>query len=92
VFCGAVSNPCFELWLLLHHADRRAAAHRCQEIEQALRKVLPRYRKANLRFTDFADRLDVAVHRARQLDAAGGPLPNPSSGVWRLVEAMTGKP
>jgi hypothetical protein len=80
----AVSYPCFELWLLLHHQDCRAHFARCGDVAERLRKHLPRYDKADLRFSDFAGGVALAAERAKQLD----PERNPSTGVWRLVERM----
>jgi hypothetical protein len=80
----AVSDPCFEVWLLLHHEDCSAHCANCGEVERKLRKRLPDYDKARLRFRDYAGGLDRAVERARALERSG----NPSTGVWRLVNAV----
>jgi RloB-like protein len=89
----AVSNPCFEFWLLLHHVDRRSYCADCTEVVRLLRKYVPRYDKARLRFNDFTMGMTPAVDRARKLDATGEHWRrNPSTGVWRLVEQIAGKP
>jgi hypothetical protein len=80
----AVSDPCFEVWLLLHHEDCSAHCANCGEVERKLRKRLPDYDKARLRFRDYAGGLARAVERARALERSG----NPSTGVWRLVNAV----
>jgi hypothetical protein len=86
-----VSNPCFELWLLLHHEDHRAALTDCVATLRRLRRHLPRYDKARLDFADFAKTVPDAIARAKALDAAAtGPLQNPSTSVWRLVEKIMG--
>lgn len=86
----AVSNPCFELWLLLHFAD--CAAHvTASQAGRLLRKHLPRYDK-HLRFEDLANGYADAVIRAETLarrgtdtgDAGG----NPSTGVYLLTERI----
>lgn len=85
----AVSNPCFELWLLLHLADRRAFAENCDVIGRELRKHLPRYDKSRVRFGDFATGLPTAIERAKVLEPSGEDFKcNPSTGVWRLVERI----
>jgi hypothetical protein len=85
----AVSNPCFEYWLLLHHADRSFPAHACSEIAQALRKALPGYDKVNLKFEQFTAGVEDAIQRARKRDPSGVEhTANPSSGVWVLVEKL----
>jgi hypothetical protein len=86
----AVSNPCFELWLLLHfveqtgHLDpKRAAA--------LLQKHLRTYEK-HVRFGEFAPGYQLAVHRAESLDVqharVGTQGGNPSTGVYRLTERI----
>ncbi|MGH3680536.1 MAG: RloB family protein [Natronosporangium sp.] len=88
----AVSNPCFELWLLLHHADCRAFCRDCAEVERRLRKHVPGYDKAQLDFGHFAEGVGDAVKRARDLDRTGAEhRRNPSTSVWRLVERIVGE-
>ena len=88
----AVSNPCFEVWLLLHHAERTAPLAGADDAVAAVRRHVPEYRKAGLRFVDFEDGVRDATERARKLDGpAGVPPPNPSSGVWRLVARIVGE-
>jgi hypothetical protein len=88
----AVSNPCFEVWLLLHFEDLRAHCRDYAEVERRLRKHLPAYDKARLRFGDYADGIAQAVEWARALDPSGADHQrNPSSGMWRLVESLERK-
>ena len=87
VWC--VTDPCFELWLLLHHEDCAAPRADCREVHTRLRKHLPRYDKTRLRFGDFAAGLDQASRRAEKLGA--DHTRNPSTGVWRLVDAVLEK-
>lgn len=88
----AASNPCFELWLILHfrqqyqqlsteEAERRRAAEddsKGKEVEGA----------------KYMDRRNLAVERAQQLKAMhkeqsrGFPDNNPSSGVYKLLESI----
>jgi hypothetical protein len=88
----AVSNPCFELWLLLHREDCAAHCADCDAVLLRLRKRLPAYDKTRLRFRDFADGLEQAIARARKLDPSGTDhTRNPSTGVWRLIGAVLEK-
>jgi hypothetical protein len=88
----AVSNPCFKLWLLLHHADRRAHCSGCTNVTARLKRHVPTYDKARLDFADFAGGIDSAVKRAKDLDPTGQDHErNPSTGLWRLVELIQEK-
>ena len=82
----AISNPCFELWLLLHHEDCTAHCDDCRAVRARLRKHLPTYDKTRLRFGDFAAGVDQAITRAGKLGA--DHTRNPSTGVGRLVDAV----
>jgi hypothetical protein len=85
----AVSNPCFELWLLLHHDDCSAHCVDCDAVQTKLKKYVPAYDKTRLRFRDFAGGVDQAMTRAKKLDPTGTDHRcNPSTGVWRLVAAV----
>jgi hypothetical protein len=86
----AVSNPCFELWLLLHFADQTAHLNAAQAVD-LVKRHLARYDK-HLRFRDVADGYPDAVRRAEalrkrheELGSAGG---NPSTGVYVLTERI----
>jgi RloB-like protein len=83
----AVSNPCFELWLLLHHADCRSHCAGYPDVARRLKKHVPAYDKARLRFADYAGTVGDATKRARDLDPTGAEHHrNPSTSVWRLAE------
>ena len=91
----AVSNPCLELWFILHFEDQSAWIHRdrAQERSEELlgcTKVLSDEGVAAL-----FDRYDRAAERARQLErwhteAGSAPEENPSSGLWRLIDSIRG--
>jgi hypothetical protein len=88
----AVSNPCFEYWLLLHHVDTTAPFRSCDAINARLRKYVKDYDKTKLRYSDFAGGVKVALERASMRDPTGKNYSvNPSSGVWVLVTAMIGQ-
>ena len=86
----AVSNPCFELWLLLHFRESPGAQHR-RHLQRKLKKFLPGYDK-HFDFELVADRVDQAVKRAGRLDQQarrmGEPFLNPTTGVYRLIESI----
>jgi hypothetical protein len=86
----ALSNPCFELWLLLHLAEHSAHVT-AERVHRLLRKHLPHYDK-HLRFDDVASGYTDAVRRAEHLDRRhtelGQPEGNPSTGMHRLTERI----
>lgn len=91
----AISNPCFELWLILHFKkhtgwlDNNAAKKLRSKCDGGSGKGV----KTNL----YLPKIQLACERAKQLNtmhAGNGtqfPHDNPSSGMYRLVKsAMTG--
>lgn len=82
----AVSNPCFEVWLILHFDKCMAELSSAKEAVARLRKCLPSYEKGEFDFAIFADGVHRAVERAKALEERGAV--NPSTGVWRLVEVV----
>jgi hypothetical protein len=86
----AVSNPSFELWLLLHLRDNPGAQHR-NHLVRILKQLVPGYNK-HVEFARFAPGYHDAVERARALDKLADedeePGRNPTTGVWRLTESI----
>ncbi len=86
----AVSNPCFELWALLHFQDQHANIPR-NKVRQALKTHLRDYEK-ELDFSALHGAYDVAVARAQGLEQTakriGEPGRNPTTGVFALTEAI----
>lgn len=77
-----VSNPCFELWLLLHiedvslysdenkralSANRKCSRHKTL-IKQKLSVLLNGYNEANYNVSSFLPYIDDAINRAAKLD------------------------
>ncbi|WP_163573399.1 RloB family protein [Fodinicola feengrottensis] len=88
----AVSNPCFELWLLhIFFSDCRAHLRGCREVLCKLRAYISAYDKNEIRILDFAPGIVAAVKRGQRLAPAGEEhLRNPSTGVWKLVQKIVG--
>ncbi len=85
----AVSNPCFELWLLLHFEDPPERCDGYPEAVRRLRRHLPRYDKQALNFADFAPGIQAAISRGERLHAERETAPHrPHSAVWRLVQRI----
>lgn len=86
----AISNPCFELWLLLHFRDSPGMQAR-RDLRRRLDGYLPGYDK-HLHFALLADGYARAVDRARRLDVEAAKDDdsgrNPTTGVYRLTESL----
>ena len=89
----AVSNPCFELWYLLHYQDQLAKLSR-HEATKRLLVHLPNYDKAEIYWPHPLERLSqAAVERAMRLaqkiDAGGNDVYcNPSTYVFHLFSSL----
>jgi hypothetical protein len=86
----AISNPCFELWLLLHFQDQHAHIER-HHVQSACRDHMPGYDK-EVPFELVFPHYQSAVQRALELDhwqeTRGCAGENPSTGVHRLTERI----
>lgn len=84
-----LSNPCFEIWLLLHVKDQKSAI-KTEAVIKELKKeahVWNAYSKAG--FTDtqkkyLKDHISKAIERAKALKE----FQNPSSTIYKLVEMI----
>ena len=84
----ALSNPCFELWLLLHFRDHWGNISGYSQAKQLLVPHHPNYSKAAREFTfgRYRDGWQDAAARAQKLARTGDEAKtNPSSGMWRLI-------
>lgn len=89
----AISNPCIELWFLLHFADQTAYIDR-----HAVQRDAKAHLKCGKDLDDaaldsLAEKFGLAKARAKRLDEKhrgdGTRAPgNPSSGVWRIVDSI----
>ncbi len=85
-----LSNPCFELWLLLHSKNQKTAINTDALIKE-LKKSAPVWRTYSKSvFTDtqkafLKSNTDVAVARAMKLCE----YQNPSTGIYKLIEMLS---
>ena len=86
----AVSNPCFELWLLLHFRESPGMQTR-GKIHKMLGSHVPGYDK-RVDYATYSDGYENAVKRAERLDRSaesdGEPGRNPTTGVHKLTERI----
>ena len=88
------SNPCFELWLILHEADFDRPDDR-HAVQAHIRALRPEYDPAKGKTPDCANliaRIEQAETRAEaqlaRRDAEGNAHGRPSTTVWRLTRAI----
>ena len=87
-----LSNPCFEIWLLLHAKDQKSALNSDTVIKE-LKNSAPVWRNYNKAlYTDtqkafLKKHLSDAVSRAKVLK----DFQNPSSRIYKLLEILEGK-
>ena len=80
------SNPCFELWLLLHFADQQSELS-SQECVKRITAFIKQYKKGFLHAADkqcLLANLPLASERAKRLKA----YDNPSSTIYKLIEDL----
>lgn len=88
----AISNPCFELWLVLHYADHESWID--NDDCRSLRRQHDGSLGKSLDGAAYMPRRREAIMRAKQLETLHAsanrefPNDNPSSGVYRLLEAI----
>jgi hypothetical protein len=86
----AISNPCFELWLLLHFQDQRPHIER-RQVQSACRGYMPGYVKEvplELVFPHHQEAVDRAVALDIWQQEQQRPGGNPSTGVYQLTERI----
>ena len=90
-FHVAVSNPCFDLWLLMHHVEVLPdhPYENCQAVADHFRNVKGKFNKTKLDFEHFNVPLALtAIIRGKKLtpDLNDYRPKNPGTQVWALVE------
>ena len=90
VFEAVPSNPCFELWLLLHFQNVSTLMHR-NEVFKLIQHKLPGYEKgAKDVYSLTSDKLVQAIERARTMNSNASPYSKdaPYTGIASLVEHL----
>jgi RloB-like protein len=92
----AVTNPCIELWFLLHWVDQTAYTHR-HDVQRAAAQYIGTGKRLDpTAAVALIKRYEFARERACELDRMhalnGSPAgSNPSSSVWRLIDSLRGE-
>lgn len=99
----AVSNPCFEFWLLLHIKDisefteeelnlileNQKISRKRTYVDSKIIEVLGSYNKSNLKADDFLPHLDFAVSQSKKLDNKKETYPlKLGSHIYKLIEKI----
>lgn len=92
----ALSNPCFELWLLLHfeftdrpYASLHGGKSACDGVIERLRRHIPEYRKNEARqFESLMDRVGEAIRNTNQLAEASQQADSPRTDLGQLVARL----
>lgn len=82
----ALSQPCFEVWLILHLGPRCPGFNNAAKAGEYLKRHLPHWDKKAIRFSDFSAGVLEAAERAKSMGEPPGA--NPSTAVWRIVESL----
>lgn len=91
----AYSNPCFEIWLLLHFNYRDTAIHR-DDLYQELKNIIGYQKNSQITYDNLKDTLDNAIRNAKRLKSSyetGGrsvcpESDNPVTTVFELIECL----
>jgi hypothetical protein len=90
----AVSNPCFELWALLHFQDQNAHIGRAK-VRALCKEHMPGYHKrlpCELLLPLYSDALRRSTELDRRYTADSREGANPSTGVYKLTEEIRSQP
>lgn len=89
----AISNPCFEYWILLHYENSAPYVMNCSDlISKHLKNHMPGYDKGSTDYQGIVDHADLAAERAeRQFKGKAESDPTkccPCTMVFRLVRSL----
>ncbi len=88
----AMSNPCIELWLLLHHLNHAPGMLDRDKARSKLKKFIPGYDKTVDFEKDYRQGYEQAVRLAEKLDAlaesVGEVGRNPTTSFYRLTQSI----
>jgi len=90
----AISNPCVELWLLLHFRES-PGMHDSRTLQKLMDKHVPGYDKRVNYQEHYAQGYAQAVKRAKRManeqERAGTPGENPTTNFYDLTESIQGE-
>lgn len=97
--CGmeaCVSNPCFEIWYLLHYANSTSMFYSYEDVERKLLDYIPDYKKnldiyprlRHLQQDAISNAKGLMEYHAEEGNTSSIRLCNPSTRVYELVEYL----
>jgi hypothetical protein len=89
-----LSNPSFEVWLILHLSKGCGPFDNATKAGERLTELLPTWNKSELNFDDFREGVFQAEDQAKRLAETygGSPKGNPSTDVWKIIESLRSAP
>ena len=86
----AISNPCFEMWLYLHHAEWTDGSIIPKILKQRLHKLTKGRGLSQFDKESVNEMIDAAIVRAKTNDPTNGLYwpDNPGTRVYQVVEAI----
>lgn len=86
----AVSIPCFEVWILLHHERTDAPFTQCDDVITRIRQHLPHYTKADAEIArGLINRITDALDNAHWLESRRATTgDNPSTSIHHLMQHL----
>jgi len=82
-----ISNPCFELWLLLHQHNPKQPLT-VPDCEREIKKFIPGFSKSNYNLDGLLGNIDKAINHAKRLNHENAIDQAPSTKVFALVEKL----
>ena len=94
----ALSNPCIELWFLLHYKEVHSQIS-VQDILSKLKEFIPNYKKGKIDYTILSKNTQKAISNAKKLNETHEKnkinlittKSNPSTQVFKLIESIDKK-
>lgn len=91
-----LSNPCFEIWYLLHYKYTTKQFISSEALIRELKKHIPDYEKKIVYYDSLKNRRTEAIRNAKKLEQyhyelhhpAGSMTRNPSTDVYQVVEML----
>lgn len=86
----ALSNPCFELWLLLHFSDLPSGIEKCKQVTEKLKELANGYSKRSGCVTPLSkEMIEHALRRSKAIDTGTPDIPNSATTrVYMMLETL----